>query len=99
MCLFIFQMSDVEAAQYEPSRKNGWTLPLAKLQVLAWTVLVLLGVLHFTSLVPTLRTSWQPAAHIVPALVLTFHLIVHLVTMTIDPSDNNVLPFPKIKFD
>ncbi|KAH3795947.1 hypothetical protein DPMN_149509 [Dreissena polymorpha] len=94
-------MGDVEAAKVEPSRKNGWNLPPSRKQVVAWTVLIILGVLHFTSLVPALRTSWQPVAHIVPAVVLTFHLIVHLTAMSIDPSDDNVLQnkCPKLKID
>ncbi|KAH3773480.1 hypothetical protein DPMN_174842 [Dreissena polymorpha] len=94
-------MRDVEALNMEPSRKNGWTPPPHVLQVVAWLVLVVFAVLHFTSLAPALHASWQPAAYAVPAVALVVHLIVHLASVTIDPCDNKVLEkkYPKVKFD
>lgn len=56
---------DVEADLEEPSRRNGWTCPPHPLQAVAWGVLIVFGVIHFTTLVPALHTSWQPAAYIV----------------------------------
>ncbi|XP_052285289.1 palmitoyltransferase ZDHHC1-like [Dreissena polymorpha] len=93
-------MADIEALT-EPSRKNGCTLPPHITQVIAWVVLVVFGVLHFTSLVPALHNSWQPAAHAVPGVVIFVHLIVHVATLTIDPCDDKVLQakLPKVKLN
>ncbi|XP_052816943.1 palmitoyltransferase ZDHHC1-like [Mya arenaria] len=94
-------MRDVEAGSIESSRKNGWTLPLNSLQVIAWVVIVVYAILHFTTLVPAIHSSWQPAAYIVPGLSLVVHLICHIVSISIDPSDPSVLAkkYPKLKFD
>lgn len=49
----------------DKSRNNGWSLPPHPLQIAAWIVIVMFAVFHFTSLVPALHTSWQPAGYIV----------------------------------
>ena len=49
----------------EPSRDNGWSCPPHPLQIIAWFTVIVLAVIHNTSLVPALPVSWQPAGYIV----------------------------------
>ncbi|KAH3855042.1 hypothetical protein DPMN_097602 [Dreissena polymorpha] len=84
-------MRDVEAGlDVEPSCWNGWTAPPSTHQAIVWLVLVVFADLHFTTLVPTRDNVWQPAAHILPGVVLFEHMIVHLATITINSSGKKV---------
>ncbi|KAL4234745.1 putative palmitoyltransferase zdhhc1 [Mactra antiquata] len=85
----------------DKSRDNGWSCPPHPLQIAAWIVIIMFAVFYFTSLVPALHSSWQPAGYIVPGVSLFLHLICHIVACTIDPADPAVLmkKYPKKKFD
>ena len=68
----------------EPSRDNGWSCPPHPLQVVAWITVIVLAIIHNTSLVPALPTSWQPAGYIVSLKLngsLITVLIVHRIVL------------------
>ncbi|XP_028638594.1 probable palmitoyltransferase ZDHHC11 [Grammomys surdaster] len=72
------------------SRVNGWSPPLHSFQALTWTTYLTMSIVTFGIFIPFLQTTWKRAANIVMGGVFTFHLIVHLIAITIDPADNNV---------
>lgn len=52
------------------SRRNGWSLPLHPLQILAWFFLLMFAVLYFGVLVPNLPSgAWRISAFIVSFVV------------------------------
>ena len=63
-------MRDVDTVSVEPSRVNGWTCPLHVLQVVAWIVILVFAVIHYTTLVPAIHESWQLTAYIVSLLLI-----------------------------
>ncbi|XP_022237642.1 probable palmitoyltransferase ZDHHC11 [Limulus polyphemus] len=74
------------------SRKNGWSLPLHPLQVLAWFFLLLFAVLYFGVLVSSIPCGlWQIMAYVVLSVVYVIHIVIHVIGVSLDPADPNVL--------
>ncbi|XP_076772434.1 palmitoyltransferase ZDHHC11-like isoform X2 [Arvicanthis niloticus] len=85
------QENNVKKHQPRPlSRVNGWSTPLHSFQALSWTTYFTMSIVTFGIFIPFLPTTWKHAANIVMGGVFIFHLIVHLIAITIDPADNNV---------
>ncbi|ERE82605.1 putative palmitoyltransferase ZDHHC11-like protein [Cricetulus griseus] len=72
------------------SRVNGWSPPLHSFQAISWTTCLAMSIATFGIFIPFLPTSWKHAAYFVMGGLSIFHLIVHLITTTIDPADTNV---------
>ncbi|XP_015922315.1 palmitoyltransferase ZDHHC1 [Parasteatoda tepidariorum] len=73
------------------SRQNGWSLPLHPLQVLAWFFLLMFAVLYFGVLVPNMpEGAWRISAYTINGLVFTFHIVIHLISVSLNPADINV---------
>lgn len=71
-------------------RKNGWSLPLHPRQVSVWIFLVCMVVYYYGVFVHYLPFSWRIVGIIVGCLVLGSHVIAHVITVSIDPSDIHV---------
>ncbi|XP_040613928.1 palmitoyltransferase ZDHHC11 isoform X2 [Mesocricetus auratus] len=72
------------------SRVNGWSPPLHSFQAISWATYLVMSIATFGIFIPFLPTSWKYAAYVVMGGLSLFHLVMHLVTTTIDPADNNV---------
>uniref|UniRef100_A0A8C6QRN6 Palmitoyltransferase n=2 Tax=Nannospalax galili TaxID=1026970 RepID=A0A8C6QRN6_NANGA len=72
------------------SRVNGWSPPLHPFQAIAWTTFLLVSISAFGIFIPSLPRNWKYAAYAVMGVLFTFHLIMHLIAITIDPADTNV---------
>ncbi|NP_001034431.2 probable palmitoyltransferase ZDHHC11 isoform 1 [Rattus norvegicus] len=77
------------------SRVNGWSPPLHSFQAISWTTYLAMSIVTFGIFIPFLPTSWKYAANAVSFVlvmggVFMFHLVVHLIAITIDPADTNV---------
>ncbi|XP_021036249.1 probable palmitoyltransferase ZDHHC11 isoform X2 [Mus caroli] len=72
------------------SRVNGWSPPLHSFQAISWITYLTMSIVTFGIFIPFLPYSWKYAANIVMGGVFMFHLIVHLIAITIDPADTNV---------
>ncbi|XP_015273204.1 PREDICTED: probable palmitoyltransferase ZDHHC11 [Gekko japonicus] len=73
------------------SRVNGWSLPLHSFQVVTLGLFAYLAIVGFGIYIPLLPHGWKHAAYAVIGLLFIYHLINHLVAVTIDPADQNVL--------
>ncbi|XP_060104288.1 palmitoyltransferase ZDHHC11-like [Heteronotia binoei] len=73
------------------SRVNGWSLPLHSFQIITLGLFTYLAIVGFGIYIPLLPHRWKYAAYTVIGLLFTYHLITHLVAVTIDPADQNVL--------
>ncbi|XP_075445200.1 palmitoyltransferase ZDHHC11 [Ascaphus truei] len=73
------------------SRVNGWSLPLHLFQLIAWLLYSYLAIVGFGIYIPLLPHGWKYAAYATIGLVFVCHLIAHLVAITIDPAEPNVL--------
>ncbi|XP_054847641.1 palmitoyltransferase ZDHHC11 isoform X2 [Eublepharis macularius] len=73
------------------SRVNGWSLPLHSFQLVTLGLYAYLAIVGFGIYVPLLPYGWKHVAYTVIGLLFTHHLITHLVAVTIDPADQNVL--------
>ncbi|KAF8774784.1 uncharacterized protein LOC129984616 [Argiope bruennichi] len=73
------------------SRRNGWSLPLHPLQISAWFFLVMFAILYFVVLVPNMpEGAWQTSAYIINGCVFIFHIVIHLISVSLNPADRNV---------
>ncbi|GFQ72919.1 probable palmitoyltransferase ZDHHC11 [Trichonephila clavata] len=73
------------------SRQNGWSLPLHPLQISAWVFLVMFAILYFGVLVPNMPEGpWQISAYIINGSVFIFHIVIHLISVSLNPADINV---------
>uniref|UniRef100_A0A8C8RC87 Palmitoyltransferase n=1 Tax=Pelusios castaneus TaxID=367368 RepID=A0A8C8RC87_9SAUR len=87
----------VSAPQH--SRVNGWSLPLHTFQFVGLLFYTYLAIVGFGIYIPLLPHGWKYAAYAVsfflnpPVIGVLFvhHLVAHLVAITIDPADQNVL--------
>ncbi|MBZ3891972.1 putative palmitoyltransferase ZDHHC11 [Sciurus carolinensis] len=94
-----------KASLHPLSRVNGWSPPLHSFQVVCWTIFLVMSVAAFGIFIPFLPRDWKHAAYIVslpprpwlPAFraqvtgsLFLFHLLVHLIAVTIDPAEVNV---------
>nr|XP_056713839.1 palmitoyltransferase ZDHHC11-like [Euleptes europaea] len=73
------------------SRVNGWSLPLHSFQVVTLGLYAYLAIIGFGIYIPLLPHGWKYVAYTVIGLLFMYHLINHLVAVTIDPADQNVL--------
>ncbi|XP_048224375.1 palmitoyltransferase ZDHHC11-like [Perognathus longimembris pacificus] len=81
----------VKRTQPRPlSRVNGWSLPLHIFQAVSCTMYLVLSFITFGIFIPFLPDGGKYAAYTVVGGLFLFHLIVHLITITIDPADPNV---------
>lgn len=75
----------------EWSRRNGWSLPLHPLQLVAWFFISYFLVMYFAVLVPSCPNgAWQIGLSVVNAVIALVHLTSHAFSITIDPADINV---------
>ncbi|XP_069898248.1 palmitoyltransferase ZDHHC11-like isoform X3 [Dipodomys merriami] len=81
----------VKRTQPRPlSRVNGWSRPLHIFQAVSCTMYLLLSFITFGIFIPFLPDGGKYAAYTVVGGLFLFHLVVHLITITIDPADSNV---------
>ncbi|XP_065256058.1 palmitoyltransferase ZDHHC11-like [Emys orbicularis] len=73
------------------SRVNGWSLPLHTFQIVALLFYTYLAIVGFGIYIPLLPHGWKYAAYAVIGVLFAHHLVAHLVAITIDPADQNVL--------
>ncbi|XP_047412073.1 palmitoyltransferase ZDHHC11-like isoform X2 [Sciurus carolinensis] len=79
-----------KASLHPLSRVNGWSPPLHSFQVVCWTIFLVMSVAAFGIFIPFLPRDWKHAAYIVTGSLFLFHLLVHLIAVTIDPAEVNV---------
>ncbi|XP_053305580.1 palmitoyltransferase ZDHHC1 [Spea bombifrons] len=72
------------------SRKNGWSWPPHPLQFVAWTTYIFFTIVAFGVLLPLLPQNWLAAGYICTGALFAFHLVVHLLAVSIDPADDSV---------
>ncbi|XP_074842094.1 palmitoyltransferase ZDHHC11-like isoform X2 [Carettochelys insculpta] len=73
------------------ARVNGWSLPLHTFQFVALLFYTYLAIVGFGIYIPLLPSGWKYAAYAVIGVLFGHHLVTHLVAITIDPADQNVL--------
>ncbi|XP_067425932.1 palmitoyltransferase ZDHHC11-like [Emydura macquarii macquarii] len=73
------------------SRVNGWSLPLHTFQFIGLLFYTYLAIVGFGIYIPLLPHGWKYAAYAVIGVLFVHHLVAHLVAITIDPADQNVL--------
>uniref|UniRef100_A0A6J0VIS6 Palmitoyltransferase n=1 Tax=Pogona vitticeps TaxID=103695 RepID=A0A6J0VIS6_9SAUR len=73
------------------SRVNGWSLPLHSFQLITLLLYSYLAIVGFGIYIPLLPTEWKNVAYAVIGIIFVHHLITHLVAVTIDPADQNIL--------
>ncbi|XP_042331450.1 palmitoyltransferase ZDHHC11-like isoform X2 [Sceloporus undulatus] len=73
------------------SRVNGWSLPLHSFQLITFLLYSYLAIVGFSIYIPLLPNEWKYVAYIVIGIIFVHHLITHLVAVTIDPADENIL--------
>ncbi|XP_043921066.1 palmitoyltransferase ZDHHC11-like isoform X2 [Protopterus annectens] len=73
------------------SRVNGWSLPLHVFQLIAWLLYTYFAIVGFGIYIPLLPYGWKYAAYVIIGLIFVYHFVVHLVAVSIDPADPNVL--------
>ncbi|XP_034992002.1 palmitoyltransferase ZDHHC11-like isoform X1 [Zootoca vivipara] len=73
------------------SRVNGWSLPLHSFQLITLVLYSYLAIVGFGIYIPLLPNEWKLVAYAVIGLIFVHHLITHLVAITIDPADQNIL--------
>ncbi|KAJ8791149.1 hypothetical protein J1605_020819 [Eschrichtius robustus] len=72
------------------SRVNGWSQPVHYLQVMAWIMFLVLAFTTFGIFIPLLPPEWRYIAYSVTSGICLFHLLVHLIVVSIDPAEANV---------
>ncbi|XP_059775181.1 probable palmitoyltransferase ZDHHC11B isoform X3 [Balaenoptera ricei] len=72
------------------SRVNGWSQPVHYLQVVAWILFLVLAFTTFGIFIPLLPPEWRYIAYSVTGGICLFHLLVHLIVVSIDPAEANV---------
>lgn len=74
------------------SRRNGWSLPLNPLQLLAWFFLIFFLLFYFAVLVPSCPPgAWQICLYVLNTVIAIVHIISHICSTSIDPVDHSVL--------
>ncbi|XP_061447084.1 palmitoyltransferase ZDHHC11 isoform X2 [Rhineura floridana] len=73
------------------SRVNGWSLPLHSFQLITLLLYSYLAIVGFGIYIPLLPNEWKFVAYAMTGLIFVHHLITHLVAITIDPADQNIL--------
>ncbi|KAH0627106.1 hypothetical protein JD844_002516 [Phrynosoma platyrhinos] len=73
------------------SRVNGWSLPLHSFQLITLLLYSYLAIVGFSIYIPLLPNEWKYVAYIMIGIIFVHHLITHLVAVTIDPADQNIL--------
>uniref|UniRef100_A0A8C0D8X7 Palmitoyltransferase n=1 Tax=Balaenoptera musculus TaxID=9771 RepID=A0A8C0D8X7_BALMU len=71
-------------------RVNGWSQPVHYLQVMAWIMFLVLAFTAFGIFIPLLPPEWRYIAYSVTGGICLFHLLVHLIVVSIDPAEANV---------
>ncbi|XP_071468924.1 palmitoyltransferase ZDHHC11-like [Marmota flaviventris] len=82
--------SSVKTPPHHLSRVNGWSPPLHSFQLVCWTIFLVMCVTTFGIFIPFLPLDWKLAAYAVMGAVFLFHMLVHLIAVTIDPAEVNV---------
>uniref|UniRef100_A0A8C9P1C5 Palmitoyltransferase n=1 Tax=Spermophilus dauricus TaxID=99837 RepID=A0A8C9P1C5_SPEDA len=82
--------SSVKTPPHHLSRVNGWSPPLHFFQVVCWAIFLVMCVTSFGIFIPFLPLDWKLAAYAVMGAVFLFHMLVHLIAVTIDPAEVNV---------
>ncbi|XP_054164815.1 palmitoyltransferase ZDHHC1-like, partial [Oppia nitens] len=73
-------------------RVNGLSDPFHWLQIIAWLFVVLISVICFTFIVPTLpSTPIRCTVVVIKLLVIIIHFITHIKAITINPADDAVI--------
>ncbi|XP_047635277.1 uncharacterized protein LOC125126183 isoform X2 [Phacochoerus africanus] len=72
------------------SRVNGWSKPLHKFQVVCWVVFFALTFTNFGIFIPLLPPYWRYTAYGVTGSIFLFHLVVHIVAVSINPAEKSV---------
>ncbi|XP_069769423.1 palmitoyltransferase ZDHHC11 isoform X2 [Narcine bancroftii] len=72
------------------SRVNGWTLPLHSFQLIAWMIYIYLAIVAFGIYIPMLQYAWKYIGYVIIGLLFVYHLIVHMVAVSVDPADSRV---------
>ena len=73
-------------------RKNGWSTPLHPLQITAWIFILFFSLTYFIFMIPflpTRETIW--ISGLVNAVVFSFHIVIHILSVTKDPADDSVI--------
>jgi len=73
-------------------RRNGLTLPLHPLQVIAWFFILFFAVSYFVFMIPCMpskEAKW--IAGVINGVVLTAHLVIHALSVYCNPADDNVI--------
>ncbi|KAM6449390.1 LOW QUALITY PROTEIN: palmitoyltransferase ZDHHC11-like [Liasis olivaceus] len=83
------QLNDLVMAPLQ-SRVNG-SLPLHFFQLITLLLYSYLGIVGFGIYIPLLPNEWKQVAYAVIGIFFVHHLITHLVAITIDPADENIL--------
>nr|XP_026692700.1 zinc finger protein isoform X2 [Ciona intestinalis] len=70
-------------------RKNGWSLPLNGLQILAWLLILYFGVVFYAVEGLALEPYWWPIVFSIISVVYVTNIIFHTTSTTINPADDN----------
>lgn len=73
------------------SRVNGWSPPLHSFQLISLVLYSYLATVGFGIYIPLLPHVWKYIAYGVIGIIFLHHLITHLIAITIDPADQNIL--------
>uniref|UniRef100_A0A8D0BY28 Palmitoyltransferase n=1 Tax=Salvator merianae TaxID=96440 RepID=A0A8D0BY28_SALMN len=73
------------------SRVNGWSLPLHANQLITLLLYSYMAIVSFGIYIPLLPKVWKSVAYAVISLLFGYHLIFHLIAITIDPADQNIM--------
>lgn len=71
-------------------RVHGLQTPLHPQQVIAWILLLYFTVFSFFAIIPAFREDVHIAFYILHILIYSSHLIMHFVSMMLDPADYNL---------
>lgn len=83
-------------------RTNGFSWPPDKYQVIAWTVLIYLGLSVFGSLCVSLAHPWSIIISVLFAIIYLTHVGFNIACMAINPGEEAVLKrkiVPQSNFD
>uniref|UniRef100_A0A8C8ZNA8 Uncharacterized protein n=1 Tax=Prolemur simus TaxID=1328070 RepID=A0A8C8ZNA8_PROSS len=72
------------------ARVNGWSRPVDWYQMASWANIFIMAVTIFGIFIPFLPYTWRIIAYAVIGGLFFIHLVVHVITVTIDPAEANV---------
>uniref|UniRef100_A0A8C8Z7W4 Uncharacterized protein n=1 Tax=Prolemur simus TaxID=1328070 RepID=A0A8C8Z7W4_PROSS len=72
------------------ARVNGWSRPVDWYQMASWANIFITAVTIFGIFIPFLPYTWRIIAYAVIGGLFFMHLVVHVITVTIDPAEANV---------